>query len=83
MSENHIVGTIFCVLGILMATFHRPFGIGFCKFGRRIWKDNPLGVPSRFTDFIYDEKQGPRIMLFLGIVFAVQGIVFWFLLGHE
>ena len=83
MSEMHLVSTVFFVLGILMAAFHHPFGIGLCKIGKRIWKDNSLGVPSRFTDFIYDEKQGPRIMLFLGVVFAVQGVVFRSLPSHE
>jgi len=79
MSKMHIVGTIFFALGILMAVFSRPFGIGFCKIGKLIWKDNPFKVPSRFTDIIYDEKRVPRIMLFLGIVFALQGVLFWFL----
>jgi hypothetical protein len=82
MSEMHVVSIVFFVLGILMAAFCRPLGIGFCKVGKRIWKDNALGVPSRFTDFIYDEKGAARIMLFLGIVFAVQGVVFWLLPGH-
>jgi hypothetical protein len=28
---------------------------------------------------LYDEKKAPRIMLLLGIVFAVQVIALWFL----
>ncbi len=82
MSSTHIAGMIFFALGILMLVFRRPFGIIFCKIGKRTWKDNPLGVPSRFTDFLYDEKNGPRIMLFLGIVSAIQGAILWFLPGH-
>jgi len=79
MSENHILGTIFCALGVLMATFHRPLGVGFCKVGKRIWRGNPFRVSRRF----YDEKGAPWVMLFLGVVFALEGVVFWFLPSHE
>ncbi len=83
MNEMRVMGIVFIVLGILMATFRRSLGIGFCRIGKRIWRDNRLGVPSRFTDWIYDESKAPGIMLFLGIVFAVQGAVFWLVLSHE
>ena len=84
MNEMPIIGTIFFVGGILMAVFHRAVGVGFCRLGKRIWSNTdkyPSLVKSMAPDMIklYDEAKAPRIMLLLGIAFAVEGVVFWFL----
>lgn len=74
-----MTGTIFFVVGLLMAVFHRAVGIGFCKIGKRTWKDNPLGISTDFTDKMYDERKTPRIALLMGVIFMLEGIFFWLL----
>jgi hypothetical protein len=77
-----IIGVIFFALGVLMAVFHRPVGIGFCRLGKSIWSKTDVPIARDMAKEmikLYDEKKAPRIMLLLGIVFAVQGIALWFL----
>ena len=79
MERMLYVGVAFIVIGVAMAVFNRPIGVGFCRIGRHMWKNNnPFGTSSDF-DVLFDEKKVPKAMLFLGIVFAIEGVVFCFL----
>lgn len=79
MEEMPMIGTIFLVVGILMAIFRRAIGVAFCKLGKQTWKNNPFGIPAEYTDRLYDERKAPGIMLLMGVVFAAEGFLFWFL----
>ena len=79
MEQLRIASVIFVIVGITMAIYHQALGAGFAKLGKHAWKNNPFGMPEELTDEVYDDKKTPRIMLFLGIVIALQGIAFWYL----
>lgn len=56
-----------------MTVFSRALGVHSYRIAERIWKNNLLKVPPCFTHFISGETDGCQIMLFLGILYAVQG----------
>lgn len=82
MSGMAIIGLISFVVGILLAIFPRPVGIAFCRLGKWLMRSKPFWINEsqaqgfeRMRDRVYNERTAPRTMLFLGIVFAVQGVV--------
>jgi len=79
MDNLPFMGTVFVVIGITMIVLRRTIGIGFCKLGKLMWRNNPFQIPSEWTDEIYDERTAPRNMLILGTSLAVGGVIFWFL----
>jgi len=78
MTGMPFIGAIFFAVGVLIAVFHRSVGIAFCKIGKYMWKNNPLGISPDYTDKFYDERKAPRIMFLMGVVLAVEGVIFWF-----
>jgi len=67
------------VLGTIMTIFRRAVGIGFCKIGKRIWDNTDFALSSDMIEDIaktYDEQKAPKAFLIIGIVFALQGVVF-------
>jgi hypothetical protein len=90
-TPNIIAGFFFLVLGLLMALFARPLGVVFCRIGKAIWKgheDDVFGKLSRDLDKaipflsrekIYHEAGAPKVFQFLGVVFMIQGVVFFVL----
>lgn len=73
---GQLIAIIFIVLGILMVIFHRPFGIGFCRIGKIIWRSGPLPMSAELIGRAYDEKRMPGIMILLGIISIAQGVIF-------
>ena len=73
----HYMGIALVAIGLVTTVFARPFGVGFCRLGKRIWRGNPFGMAvQEEVDRIYDERKAPRIMRILGIVNLVQGAAF-------
>jgi len=76
MDLLHEVGLAFVVVGAAMALFNRPLGVGFCRVGKRVWRNSPIDPGQRALDRIYDERRAPRVMRLLGIVLILQGVFF-------
>jgi len=75
------VGAVSLVVGLAMTAFSKTLGRWFCRLGKSAWKDANIPAVAkdyvnRSVDRIYDEKNAPRTMRILGLVFAAQGIGF-------
>lgn len=63
-------------LGILMAVFRKPFGVGFWRLGEFICRRHSSGFTRSYWDMIcevYNESNTPRIFLLMGILSIIQG----------
>ena len=70
------VGFAFLIVGAAMVVFNRAIGVGFCRVGKRAWRNSPIDPGKRLLERIYDEQRAPRIMRLLGIVLILQGVFF-------
>ena len=78
------VGIVFLVVGLVMTAFSKTIGIWFCRLGTASWKDAPISSAAQKlrrllphdVDYVYNEKDAPRIMRILGVVFMLQGLGF-------
>ena len=78
MNEIQTFSGISILTGIIMVIFNKPVGIAFCKIGKHVHQSNPIKEMRQLTDKIYDENKGPKNCLMLGIVFIIQGLIFFF-----
>ena len=69
------VGAISLAIGIPMTILARPVGVGFCRLGKLLSKHSFSDVPDNGTFGVFDERQAPMRMRFLGVVFIIQGAV--------
>ncbi len=71
MNLLHLIGWGNVIAGLLLIAGRRPGGVAFCRLGRKIFEQS---VFRELAYHIYDEATAPRIFLFLGIVFVIQGL---------
>ena len=70
------VGIVFLLVGLVMTAFSKTIGIWFCRLGKASWKHAPSYLLPHDVDYVYNEKDAPRIMRILGVVFMLQGLGF-------
>ncbi len=66
-------GPVLVVVGMLMAIFRKPVGVGFCKLGKAVWRCATFGLFDMAS--LYNEREAPQIMLLLGMCNIATGMI--------
>jgi hypothetical protein len=74
-----MVGTTFTVLGLIIVVFRHPVAVGFCRIGKRLFKNSPKHLRTRAEE-IYNEEKAPPIIGILGAHMAILGAYIAFVL---